>query len=994
MYGVDNRTGKEIRLIQQTTSTWRSNKTLLWLNPEKDDLTQLWNRIDIGVIGSKNYELLLENNINADVILCTQLEDASWISNGGFDKVNIIFASKEVLDIIGLKYFEDNNIRNILCLEELHLLYSFLENKWDRTINDACICIALILRFSSVYGSNCKTNTKRTLYNLNIYSGLPVLPQLYFITQYYVPTQNKRAKEINMALKKNIENQYIDKIILFNEEEYVLPKTNKIQQIVIKKRLYYDDVLRYIYNSVPDNVIVVFANSDIYLDNTIRHVWSTNIDNIFMALLRYENDVIFGPRPDSQDTWILTSNSVKQRKWKYEDFNFSFGKSGCDNAITLEMLRMKYLIVNPALTIKTHHLHDSDIRTYDKQDIVNKNIYLYIEPTGLHDLEAITNIPKENIERILTFEEINRPINCNNTNKSATYCKMLEKEKRYSYGISSQNTVTKVSMPIYKFNNIFQTNHGLIYSYNKIFVGASKIANKYWSESNISTLAPNIKVKKGYIAPLPSEYVNSRELYLLYYLPKILLLRNLYGNDGEFWCPNNKEFIEAMYLFQWNTKNMPLLSQSDNETAFINEAYVWFPSDNLEVSSEEMNVLRSFLKPSVEEECVLVFMDEEYITKDFIKDLENIYTNVKVVFKSTSLDRKISLLQSASACILYCSEKTEYAWRYVWAMKQNTNIITIQNEMEMNGEIHHIASSSTLKHTLHIVPKGSIAVSTRKKIIDSLIINSTQSNIPTIYVPRSTSGFFQHSGDSFREMIDLWAEKGYVKKEYSSCKNVWLNGIGNILLYDRPNYDWIKNADGNEQIWKHGLFGNPAPLGPKSVAWSFWPRRPRLVEAMLSKDFKKTKGIVFYGCTENHVQKSNRTKHDWSSCCDEFVMTEKPKFSQQEYLDNLASAKYGLCLAGYGYKCHREVECMAFGTVPLVAPEVDMNSYANPPVEGLHYIRVKDPEYLKDKLNQFDDDVWWRMSEACKVWYKENCSVDGIWLLTKKLLKDKIDFLN
>jgi hypothetical protein len=157
---------------------------------------------------------------------------------------------------------------------------------------------------------------------------------------------------------------------------------------------------------------------------------------------------------------------------------------------------------------------------------------------------------------------------------------------------------------------------------------------------------------------------------------------------------------------------------------------------------------------------------------------------------------------------------------------------------------------------------------------------------------------------------------------------------------------------------------------------------------MLTDVITKRKNVVFYGKIENQIQKNNRTKHDWSSVCDEFYMAtedEIPKFSEQEYLDNLAQAKYGLCLAGFGKKCHREVECMAFGTVPVCAPEVDMDNYANPPVEGLHYIRVSSPEDLKNKISQFDDDIWWRMSEACKKWYLENCSADGLWALTKNM---------
>jgi hypothetical protein len=35
---------------------------------------------------------------------------------------------------------------------------------------------------------------------------------------------------------------------------------------------------------------------------------------------------------------------------------------------------------------------------------------------------------------------------------------------------------------------------------------------------------------------------------------------------------------------------------------------------------------------------------------------------------------------------------------------------------------------------------------------------------------------------------------------------------------------------------------------------------------------------------------------------------------------------------------------MAMGCVPLVAPDVDMESYANPPVNGVHYLRVETPE--------------------------------------------------
>lgn len=993
MYGTHHKTGKQIRLLQHTTSTWRDKKTLVWLN-DTDDMSARWNRFDVGCVGSKNVE-----NTKADVLVCVDNEDVQWIRENGFEKVRLIFASKKVLDQIGLPFFEEHKINNILCLDELHLLYSFIDAPWDNSVNDACILVALTLRFGFTYPLQSST---RNIMNLHISSTLIKPQELYFISQYYVPDQSKRRKEIDTCLQNNIDNTFIDHIILLNEKNYPLKfSSDKVKQVLIKHRLYYDDVIRYINEHIPEDSIVVFANADIYLDSSIRSIWSTNVEDKFFALLRYDDndsggDEIFGPRADSQDTWIISSNSVKKRSatWKYDDLHFSFGISGCDNAITTEMLRMKFLVVNPALTIKTHHLHLSEYRTYNKDDIVEKNVFLYIEPTGLQDMEPVIQLPSNKIDSKLELGTFDRTILCANQNKSATYCKMIEKGKRYEYSSSGKNTFAQRSIPIYYFENVFQTNSGLVYDYDRIYVGASKIATEYWSKSNLSTLTPSIKVKKAYIAPLPSNVSSNLEDYFLYYFGKILLMREKYGNDGEFWCPNKKEFVQMLTQFNWQTKNVPVISHTENPLAFIQRSYVWFPSDNLEVSSEEMNALRNFIKnDSVDEPSkIVVYMDEEYVNKTFIKELESKYTNVEVLFSQTSAERKISMLQSANVFITLGSDSTESIWKYVWAMKPSGTVIDIQNEMVMNGEIHHIVSACQLKHVLHIVPKGSLTQLLRTRIIDSLQETLQTSDLPIIYVPHNdTKGFFGHKGDSFREMIDMWVERGYVRKEYGSNNNVWLNNVGDTLLYDRPNYDWIKQATGSEQTWKKALFGNPKPIGNNAKSWSFWARRPRLVEAMLDKEVRKTKNVVFYGKIENQIQRNNRTKYDWSSVCDtsEFVMvneSEQPKFSEQEYLDKISQAHYGLCLAGYGKKCHREVECMAFGTVPLCAPEVDMESYANPPIEGLHYIRVTSPEDLKKKLSQIDDDVWYRMSQACKVWYKENCSVHGMWNLTKKLI--------
>ena len=152
---------------------------------------------------------------------------------------------------------------------------------------------------------------------------------------------------------------------------------------------------------------------------------------------------------------------------------------------------------------------------------------------------------------------------------------------------------------------------------------------------------------------------------------------------------------------------------------------------------------------------------------------------------------------------------------------------------------------------------------------------------------------------------------------------------------------------------------------------------------------QRTKTVVFYGKVENKVQEKRRFGQDWSATCDEFVCakgeTATYQFSQAEYLEKLADAKFGLCLAGFGKKCHREVECMAMGCVPLVAPEVDMENYANPPKEGVQYLRVKSPEDAKEQVESMSESQWATMSAACQEWWRNNASAEASWKLTQKL---------
>ena len=244
---------------------------------------------------------------------------------------------------------------------------------------------------------------------------------------------------------------------------------------------------------------------------------------------------------------------------------------------------------------------------------------------------------------------------------------------------------------------------------------------------------------------------------------------------------------------------------------------------------------------------------------------------------------------------------------------------------------------------------------------------------------------WNHDNTSFRELAMLF-QKNNPDVKIELTDNVHCSLSESIILYDRPTSQWF-NDDlkkstlillGNGDINIEGKLLKDNALNVKP--WIFWPRRPFIVEKMLDNnkilnyDERKI-GSIFIGNFENQVQeKYRKTNLNWESVLDEYHCTAgtKHKFSQEEYLNKLRNSKYGLCLRGYGSKCHREVELMAFGTVPIITSEVSIDSYMDPPQENVHYIRCDHPENLKDIISKISEQGWQIMSNNCYEWYQKN----------------------
>ena len=70
---------------------------------------------------------------------------------------------------------------------------------------------------------------------------------------------------------------------------------------------------------------------------------------------------------------------------------------------------------------------------------------------------------------------------------------------------------------------------------------------------------------------------------------------------------------------------------------------------------------------------------------------------------------------------------------------------------------------------------------------------------------------------------------------------------------------------------------------------------------------------------------------------------------------------------------------MAFGTVPIVTPEVTTDSYMESLIEDVHYIKVENTDELKNKIKKIDEDKWNKMSKECYEWYQRNVYSKNCW---------------
>lgn len=190
---------------------------------------------------------------------------------------------------------------------------------------------------------------------------------VYLLIPFYKDKKNSRNKELLYCLKKNLSNKLITQVIAVCDSRIKLKHHPKIHVIIndgVRQKFSHLSELGGLFNP---NGINIIANADIFFkDEDIKKLIKIDYTNNVVALSRW--DIIKNSKPkhhdhkDSQDVWAF--------KGKLNiDGDFEMGKAGIDNRLAYE-IGLNYNIVNPSNTIKSYHLHLSNIRNYEPKDSV------------------------------------------------------------------------------------------------------------------------------------------------------------------------------------------------------------------------------------------------------------------------------------------------------------------------------------------------------------------------------------------------------------------------------------------------------------------------------------------------------------------------------------------------------------------------------------------------------------------------------------------------
>ena len=606
-------TGKDIKILRTDASLWKEHKTLSF-TPSSAFYETVYTE------GTPSFLLMLKPATTKEI------QEACKASV-------LVFLSKKATATANIRPL---HLKNAVILEELTAMYPHMGSPWDGTVEDAVTLVAILLGHRRIFGS---WNARAEAY------GLSKAPEPFRLWCIGHTVQSSKL---------------IDKVIQLGESST------------------YADIIQKAATFPPD-VVVAFATADISIDDkTWRTLWDVNLENKFLALLSYDvpasgkvEDAILDPVPraDIQDTWVIRVKDILDRGAHTiaNTMKIPFGQQGAAPCIALEMLKHRFTVVNPALSMKTWSYRPSS--SSSSSAYVDRPVYHYVHPTGIHDLQPLIIIPKHLIVSSVQPPPVERPVQGGG---AIQWLSAFNKQATESLKLSNNNPFTPSPETVLRLTNCFQTSGGLAFDKEKMYIGKSPVSQALWAESTMSAMTPTIASDKSIIVPWPAGADTSREIFVLGYLSKVLRIMPE-GEIWEFFCPEKKEVVEAMEAFRWDTAHLPVIKHEKEMVVWCKEALLMLPTMP-STHAEDIAVLRNRLRvwnPSIiTRDRLRIVIVEDGLTLDeaLVRKLEDVLEKafeVRVVYpKRTTIHRMTYVMAGAWGVI--CSGSMESCgWNWI-----------------------------------------------------------------------------------------------------------------------------------------------------------------------------------------------------------------------------------------------------------------------------------------------------------------------------------------
>jgi hypothetical protein len=739
------------KTLSFSTPTVRNQRTLVWLQHQTPSVP--WHKWNTIVTSLEDYHRWKAICSSITAVLITNSHDAEYVGQDTWldelyrisKNVTFILLPRVILQWKSEDYWKEN-FDNVLCIDDLHEQYPFLGPSWNGSVEDAIHLFAVLCRYHRLVDVHISSESTRLLYDLKVEQGTRPA-ELVLYTQYYSTNSKARTSELRDCLRRNAKSKWIDRIVLLNEKDesvawasFSPSDASKIEQRVIGTRLCYSDFFKEVQRShelLPQERIAVLANADIYFGEETAELWNISLEDRALCLLRWDDlgtgpkkAKVFGPRPDSQDVWIFSSTSIASRRWNWDRVSLPLGKPGCDNAILHGLLQHRFLLSNPSLSLKTYHLHNSGVRSYQSKDTIHSPVYIHLEPTYLIDTKQ-EMIPQSNVQHLCN-EVVSFTVHSSSMSNEITYCTMLERDGRYKWEPTVENFYFEPAIPVYTWSNgtgVGVTGNGLVYDLYRIYTGRHAVQQpryNYWKEADVDLFTPLSSCSRMAVIPFANTNVFGQwYYYVLYYLSRYLRLRELeVDKELEFWSPSEfggmlERLDDWKDARQWTHLGVEW-RKGVVDACWATEAVGFLPSPAIdELGREDISILRRFhptwsATPHLQPQRKCLIVRDALLTKSLAERLREILPpswNIEFVDVEESAKKDVEREEKwigASLVLVVGGPNTHKKWTPLWLLPKGTVFLEFQPELTVDGECQHVAHVADLSPWIFLLGKGSM----------------------------------------------------------------------------------------------------------------------------------------------------------------------------------------------------------------------------------------------------------------------------------------------